>query len=86
MASSQHNLTQVLRLDPSVVVEPAEPDHLQITLIEPDRPLDELIPLGLTSRPELSSQQELVGAVTQEKKKGRILMPSIMLNGFQNSQ
>ena len=29
------NLTQVLRLDPRVMVEPMEHDHLQITLINP---------------------------------------------------
>ena len=29
------DLTQVLRLDPRAVVEPMEPDHLQITLVEP---------------------------------------------------
>ncbi|MGQ0634014.1 MAG: TolC family protein [Planctomycetaceae bacterium] len=79
------DLTEVLRLDPRVVVEPAEPDHLQITLIDPGRPLDELIPIGLTNRPELASQQAIVGAVAQRirRERGRILMPSLMLNGFQ---
>lgn len=79
------DLTMALRLDPRVVVEPAEPDHLQITMIEADRPLDELIPIGLTNRPELASQQTLVGAVAQRirREKGRILMPSLLLNGFQ---
>jgi hypothetical protein len=79
------NLTQVLRLDPRVVVEPAEHDHVQITLIDPARPLDDLIPVGLTNRPELASQQSLVGAVAERirREKGRMLTPSIMLNGFQ---
>ena len=79
------NLTQVLRLDPRVVVDPAEHDHTQITLIEPARPLDDLIPLGLTNRPELASQQSLVNAVAERirRERGRILMPSIFLNGFQ---
>lgn len=82
---SSANLTQVLRLDPRVVVDPQEHDHLQITLIEPNRPLDELIPIGLTNRPELASQQALVQAVAQaiRREKGKLLMPSIMLNGFQ---
>src|SRR5271165_1153971 len=39
------NLTQVLRLDPRAVVVPLEHDHLQITLIDPARPLDDLIPV-----------------------------------------
>jgi outer membrane protein TolC len=79
------NLTQVLRLDPRVVVDPAEHDHTQITLIEPARPLNDLIPMGLTNRPELASQQSLVNAVAERirREKGRILMPSILLNGFQ---
>ncbi len=79
------NLTQVLRLDPRVVVDPAEHDHTQITLIEPARPLNELIPMGLTNRPELASQQSLVNAVAERirRERGRILMPSILLNGFQ---
>jgi outer membrane protein TolC len=79
------NLTQVLRLDPRVVVDPAEHDHTQITLIEPDRPLSELIPMGLTNRPELASNQSLVNAVAERirRERGRILMPSILFNGFQ---
>jgi hypothetical protein len=79
------NLTQVLRLDPRVIVDPAEQDHLQITLFDPARPLDELIPIALCNRPELSSQQSLVAGVAERirREKGRILMPSIMLNGFQ---
>lgn len=79
------NLTQVLRLDPRVVVDPAEHDHAQMTLIDPARSLDDLIPIGLTNRPELSSQQALVGAVAERirREKGRILLPSIFLSGFQ---
>ena len=82
---SSADLTQILRLDPRVLIIPQEHDHLQITLIEPNRPLDELIPIGLTNRPELASQQALVQAVAQRirREKGRLLMPSIMLNGFQ---
>lgn len=79
------DLTQVLRLDPRVVIVPQEHDHLQITLIDPGRGLDELIPIGLTNRPELESQQAIVRAVAQRirREKGRILMPTMMLNGFQ---
>ena len=79
------DLTQMLRLDPRVVILPAEHDHLQVTLIEPNRPLDELIPIGLINRPELASQQALVRAVANRirREKGRLLMPSLMLNGFQ---
>jgi outer membrane protein TolC len=79
------DLTQVLRLDPRAVVEPLEEDHLQITLIDPVRQLDDLIPIGLTNRPELASNQAIVQAVAARirREKGRMLLPSILINGFQ---
>jgi outer membrane protein TolC len=79
------DLTQLLRLDPRAVVVPLEHDHLQITLIDPARTLDDLIPVGLTNRPELASQQALVQSVAQRirREKGRMLLPSILINGFQ---
>jgi outer membrane protein TolC len=79
------DLTQVLRLDPRAVVVPLEEDHLQITLIDPARGLDDLIPIALTNRPELSAHQALVQAVAERirRERGRMLMPSILINGFQ---
>jgi outer membrane protein TolC len=79
------DLTQVLRLDPRAVVVPLESDHLQLTLIDPGRTLDDLIPVGLTNRPELASHSALVQAVAQQirREKGRILLPSVLINGFQ---
>jgi hypothetical protein len=83
VASAQ--LTQVLRLDPRAVVEPLERDHLQITLIDPERSLDELIPIGLSNRPELAAHQALVQAtlVAIRREKLRPLVPSLLINGFQ---
>lgn len=79
------DLTQVLRLDPRAVVEPLENDHLQITLIDPQRSLDDLIPIGLTNRPELSAQQAMIQAalVRIRQEKMRPLLPSILITGFQ---
>ena len=78
-------LTQILRLDPRAVVEPLESDHLQITLIDPSRSLDDLIPIGLTNRPELAKNQALVQAtlVAIRKEKLRPLLPSVLFNGFE---
>ena len=78
------DLTQVLRLDPRAVVEPLENDHLQITLIDPSRSLDDLIPIGLTNRPELAKHQALVQAtlVAIRREKLRPLLPSVLFNGF----
>jgi len=79
------DLTRVLRLDPRAVVVPLEHDHLQITLIDPSRSLDDLIPIGLTNRPELSAQQALIQAalVRIRQEKLRPLLPSILITGWQ---
>jgi len=80
------NLTQVLRLDPSVVVNPLEHDHLQITLIEPDRPIDDLIAIGIANRPELASQKSMIQAaeVRIRREKSRPLLPIVLVTGFQS--
>ena len=62
---------------------PTEPPHLQITLIALDHSIDELIPIGLMSRPELASQQALVQAALARLKQERMrpLMPSVLVVG-----
>jgi outer membrane protein TolC len=79
------NLTQVLRLDPRAVLEPLEHDHAQITLIDPGRPLDDLMAVSLTNRPELASNKALVEAAVAEirAEKTRPFLPNLLLNGFQ---
>ena len=79
------NLTQVLRRDPRAVVVPLEHDHAQITLIDPARTLDEMMPIALTNRPELAAHRALVQAVVAQirAEKARPFLPSILLNGFQ---
>jgi hypothetical protein len=78
-------LTQVLRLDPRAVLEPIERDHLQLTLIDASRSLDDLIPIGLTNRPELAAHQAVVQAtlVAIRREKLRPILPSLLFNGFQ---
>jgi len=78
-------LTRVLRLDPRAVVEPLEHDHVQITLINPARELDDLMPIALTNRPEIASRRALVAAaeVKVREEKARPFIPEIVLNGFQ---
>ncbi|MHB1557935.1 MAG: TolC family protein [Isosphaeraceae bacterium] len=80
------NLTQLLRLDPRAVVTPLEPDHLQITLIEPGRPLDDLMPIAMTNRPEIASRRATVEAATAavRREKMRPMLPGIALNGYQS--
>lgn len=76
-------LARVLRLDPGALVMPLEPPHLQITIVEPHRCVDELISLALTNRPELEAQQALVQATLQRlrQEKLRPLIPSVLLRG-----
>jgi outer membrane protein TolC len=82
---SSADLTQVLRLDPRAVLVPLEHDHTQITLIDPGRSLDDLMPIALTNRPELASHQAIVQAMMEavRREKWRPLLPNLLLNGFQ---
>ncbi len=81
------NLTQVLRLDPRAVVEPLEHDHAQVTLIDPARTFDDLMPIALTNRPELASRGALIEAAGYaiRREKNRPLLPLVLLNGFQSA-
>ncbi len=78
-------MTQVLRLNPLAVVVPLERDHLQVTLIDPGRPLPDLHVVALTNRPELASYQALVQAAVARirRERGRMLLPTVLINGFQ---
>lgn len=77
------DLVRLLRLDPTTVVEPEEVPHLRVELIDLNCPVDDLIPVGLTNRPELASQQALVQAtlVRLRQEKVRPLVPSLALRG-----
>lgn len=77
-------LLRVLYLDPTLVVEPVEPPHLRIALLPIDKPVDNLVPIALTNRPELAAQQALVQATLRllKMEKMRPLMPSLLLRGF----
>jgi outer membrane protein TolC len=76
-------LTRTLRLNPAAVVVPVEPPYLEVTLLAPAETLDNLIPIGLTSRPELAAQQALVQATLVRLRQERLrpLMPSVILQG-----
>jgi outer membrane protein TolC len=80
------DLTEVLRLDPRAIVEPLEHDHVQITLVDPARSLEDLMSIALTNRPELSSRRSLVNAAEYgiKREKARMFLPSVELTGFQS--
>jgi outer membrane protein TolC len=77
------DLNRVLRLDPSALVEPEETPDLRITLIDAGRPLDELVTIGLTNRPELAAQQALVQAALERIRQERMrpFLPSMLFRG-----
>jgi outer membrane protein TolC len=76
-------LIRVLRLDPTVQVDPVEPPYLRVTLVPLDTPLDNLIPVALTLRPELASRQAFVQASLQLLRQERLrpLIPSLLVRG-----
>lgn len=81
--TSSAELARLLRLDPSALVQPLEPPHLKMTLVSVNEPVDALIPIGLTNRPELASQQAIVQATIHRLKAERMrpLIPSLLIRG-----
>jgi len=77
------DLTRLLRLQPGTLVEPAEEPSLTVSLIDETVPLDELVAIGLTNRPELASYQAVVQAalVRVKQEKRRILYPTLAVRG-----
>jgi outer membrane protein TolC len=77
------DLVRLLRLDASAVVVPLELPHLRVTVVALDKPVDDLIPLALTNRPELAAQQALVQATLVRLRQERLrpLIPSVLLRG-----
>ncbi|HEV3383210.1 MAG TPA: TIGR03000 domain-containing protein [Gemmata sp.] len=79
-------LARIVRLDPSAVLVPLEPPHLQITLVSPEQPLDNLLPVALAARPELASFQALTQAALKRwrEEQFRPALPSVYLRGGTN--
>jgi outer membrane protein TolC len=77
------DLVRILRLEPSLLVDPLELPHLRITVVPLDKPIDDLIPVALRNRPELAAQQALVQETLVRLKQERLrpLMPSVLLRG-----
>jgi outer membrane protein TolC len=77
------DLTRLLRLHPAAVVAPMEPPFIQVTLISTREAVDDLIPIGLLSRPELASQKALVEAALIRIRQERLrpLVPIVALEG-----
>lgn len=76
-------LNRLLRLDPAALVEPVEPPQMLLPLLDLETSVDELIPVGLTNRPELAAQQALVQGTLEQLRQERLrpLVPSVLLRG-----
>jgi outer membrane protein TolC len=74
-------LAQLLRLDPTVSLSPAEPSVLPVELLPGNAVVGELVAQGLTSRPELAENRALVAQAVARMRRERyaIFMPSILL-------
>jgi outer membrane protein TolC len=77
-------LARLLRLDAAAQFEPQEPPQLRVDLIDLSKTVDELIPIALTSRPELAAQQAQVQLTLTLLRQERLrpLIPSVLLRGY----
>ncbi|MGO8751870.1 MAG: TolC family protein [Thermoguttaceae bacterium] len=64
-------VVRVVRLKPAVLVTPLESPQLQVTLISTERTPEELIPLALRSRPELTYREAQVEAACHRLRQER---------------
>jgi len=74
-------LAEVLLLEPTTLLEPVEPAFLQVTFVDPERSPEELLPVALTSRPEIASRKELVAAANLllRREQKRPLLPNLIV-------
>lgn len=76
-------LARILRLPPSALVVPQEPPHLRVELVDARVCVDDLIPVALSSRPELARDQALVQATLASLRQAKLrpLVPSLLIRG-----
>jgi outer membrane protein TolC len=71
-ASASAHLAQLLLLQPSVDLHPADPAIVPITLVPLNTAIDELVATGLLNRPELAESRALVAAAIARWRQARI--------------
>ena len=79
VASSR--LARLLLLQPTVALVPAEPAIVPIALVPEAAPAEELVNVGLVTRPEMAESQSLVGASEARLQQSRLapLMPHVQV-------
>jgi outer membrane protein TolC len=76
-------VARVVRLKPSVLITPIESPELQITLVPPERTPDDLIPLAIRGRPEMTYNDALVQAARHRvrQERSRPFLPIFLVRG-----
>lgn len=74
-------LVRLLRLTPGVLVEPLEEPYLPVTVIDPNATADTLLPIALSTRPELAGQTALARSAAERvrQERARPWLPSVGL-------
>src|SRR5262249_3191496 len=69
--------------EPGTLVEPDEEPALTVELIDPATTPDELIPIALTYRPELASDQAVIQAALARVRQGKVrpYVPTVAVRG-----
>jgi outer membrane protein TolC len=80
-AQASARLAQLLLLEPTVDLVPADAQVLPIELVPGSAPLDDLIGVGLMNRPELAESRAVVAAALARwrEEKTRPLIPSVQM-------
>jgi outer membrane protein TolC len=83
-AAVSARLTQLLLLEPTADLRPADPGVIPISLIAADTPLDSLVATGLLNRPELAESRALTGAALARWRQARVrpLLPRLEITYF----
>jgi len=74
-------LTQLLRMEPCVRLDPIEPAVVRLCLVPPNCDCPELVAQALENRPELAQSRYLVGEAVQRLRRERYapFLPSVLL-------
>ena len=81
--TSSAEVARIARLKPTVVLQPLEPPHMKVTLVPPATHPDDLIPIALASRPELTFFEAQAEAARQRERqeKWRPFLPTLIARG-----
>lgn len=76
-------VARIARLEPTVVLQPQEPPFLKIRLVAPSATPDELLPIAIATRPELTFQEALAQAARRnlQEERWRPFMPNVVVRG-----